>query len=71
MPDPTCEAAERIAKRLGIPRGQLYARAIEAFVKTRRHVGVRESLAKVYGAAPARVDPALDQLQAEALREEW
>jgi hypothetical protein len=71
LPDPTFEAAERVAKRLGMPRSQLYAQAVEAFVKSHGGVGVRESLARVYGTAPARVDPMLDQLQAEALREEW
>jgi hypothetical protein len=30
-----------------------------------------KTLAEVYGAQKATVDPLLDQLQAEALREEW
>jgi metal-responsive CopG/Arc/MetJ family transcriptional regulator len=71
VPNPTFEAAERVSKRLGMSRSQLYSRAVEAFVKTHRGVNVREALAAVYGAEPSGVDPVIDQLQAEALREEW
>ena len=71
IPDPTFEAAERVSKQLGMSRSQLYARAVHAFVKTHRGVGVREALAAVYGAEPSGVDPVMDELQAEALHEEW
>jgi metal-responsive CopG/Arc/MetJ family transcriptional regulator len=71
VPDPTFEAAERISKRLGMSRSQLYSRAVDAFIKEHRGVGVREALAAVYGSEPSEVDPLIDQLQAEALREEW
>ena len=54
-------------------RSQLYARAVEAYVGAHRGSEVREKLAAVYGAATAAatVDPVIDRLQAEALREEW
>jgi metal-responsive CopG/Arc/MetJ family transcriptional regulator len=71
VPDPTFQAAERVAKHLGMSRSQLYARAIDAFVKTYRDAEVREALAAAYGTEPVTVDPLIDQLQAEALREEW
>jgi metal-responsive CopG/Arc/MetJ family transcriptional regulator len=71
VPDPIFEAAEKISKRLGMSRSQLYARAVEAFVKTQRTVGLREALEAVYGSEPSRIDPAFEQLQAEALREDW
>jgi len=71
LPDRTFKAAERVSKRLGMSRSQLYARAVEAFVKTQRGGEVREALAAVYGSEPAAVDAMLDGLQAEALREEW
>jgi metal-responsive CopG/Arc/MetJ family transcriptional regulator len=71
VPDPTFEAAERVSKQLGMSRSQLYSKAVEAFVKSHRGVGVREALAAVYGSEPSKVDPVIDQLQSEALREEW
>jgi metal-responsive CopG/Arc/MetJ family transcriptional regulator len=71
VPDPTFEAGERVAKRLGMSRSKLYAQAVEAFVRAHRGVEIRETLAAVYGSATAAVDPVIDKLQADALREEW
>jgi len=71
VPDPTFEAAERVSEQLGMSRSQLYSRAVEAFVRAHRGVGVREALEAVYGSAPSEVDPMIDLLQSEALREEW
>ncbi len=71
VPDPLFEAAELICKDLQIPRSQVYARALEDFVKSQRHVGVREALDMVYGQKSAELDPMLEDLQAEALHEDW
>jgi predicted transcriptional regulator len=72
VPDDTFEAAERMARRLRMSRSQLYARAVEAYVGAHSGSEVRETLAAVYGSATAAtVDPVIDRLQAEALREEW
>lgn len=71
VPDPTFRAAERVSKRLGMSRSRFYATAAEEFVRVHRDVDTRQALAEVYGAQKATVDPLLDQLQAEALREEW
>ena len=71
LPDPTFKAAERVSKRLGMSRSQLYAQAVEAFVESHRGADIREALAAVYGPEPSAVDPVIAQLQAEALREEW
>ncbi len=71
VPDPLFEAAERISKHLRIPRSQLYARALQAYVKGHRTIGIRESLEAVYSQESSELDPMLVDLQAEALREEW
>ena len=71
VPDPTFEAAERVSKRLGMSRSQLYSRAVEAFVKRHRGADVRQALEEVYASEPATIDPVIDRLQAEALREKW
>jgi metal-responsive CopG/Arc/MetJ family transcriptional regulator len=71
LPDPTFQAAERVSKRLGMSRSQFYAQAVESFVKDHRGVDVAEALAAVYGSEASTVDPLIDHLQAEALREEW
>lgn len=71
IPDPVFEDAERIAQRLGVSRSQLYARAVEDLVKLHRGDDVRAALEAVYGSESSGVDPVLEHLQAEALREEW
>ena len=71
VPDPTFEAAERVSNRLGISRSQLYSKAVAKYVEPYKQEEVREALEAVYGSEPTEVDPVLDELQAEALREEW
>ncbi len=71
VPDPTFEAAERVSKRLGVSRSQFYSTAVEKYVEPFRQEEVREALEAVYGSESPEIDPVLDELQAEALREEW
>lgn len=71
IPNPIFEAAERIAERLSMSRSQLYSRAVEDFVKTHRGEDIKEALEAVYGAEPSELDPVMEQLQFEALREDW
>lgn len=71
IPDPDFEDAERIAQQLGLSRSQLYARTVEELVRAQRRDGVRAALEAVYGSESSGVDPVLEHLQAEALREEW
>lgn len=72
LPDRVFEAAERVAKRLGISRSELYARAVASFVEEHRGDKVTEVLDRVYSTADSRLDPALVRLQAASLpRDEW
>jgi hypothetical protein len=60
VPDPLFRQAETVARRLRIPRSQLYARALEAFLRTQRRPDVTERLDAVYGGA-----------KGEALDRDW
>ena len=72
IPDPLFKEAERLTKRLRIPRSQLYARALEAYIARQRSKGIKEALDEVYGTEPSELDPVLARLQSEALgREKW
>jgi metal-responsive CopG/Arc/MetJ family transcriptional regulator len=74
LPDEIFEEAERLARRRGMSRSELYARAVAEFVKGERFLGVRELLDSVYAADPngSRLDPALGEMQARSLpKEEW
>jgi hypothetical protein len=66
-PDPVFEAAERLAKRLGKSRSELY-------LKEHRDEDVTERLNEVHGAAPeeSAVDEPLMDLQIRSVgKEDW
>lgn len=65
LPDAVFEAAERLAKRRGMSRSELYAQAIAQYVQAERSMGVRERLDAIYRADPdaSRLDAALEKLQ--------
>ena len=67
LPDGVFDAAERVAKRLGISRSELYARAVARFVEEHRGDKVTEALDRVYAESDSRLDPALTRLQAASL----
>ncbi len=63
IPDPLFEAAERLAKRLRIPRSQLYARAIERYLSEAQERGVTARLNQVYAEETSELAPVLAALQ--------
>jgi hypothetical protein len=71
IPDPIFDAAEDASRRLRMPRSRFYSQAVEALVKIHRVQGVRKALEDLYAAEPSDLDPVLEELQAEALREAW
>ena len=74
IPDPLFGAAERLAKRLGLSRSELFQRALQAFLQQHNDDGVTEALDKIYGPASGdgSLDPLLEQLQLASLpKDEW
>jgi metal-responsive CopG/Arc/MetJ family transcriptional regulator len=74
LPDPLFEAADRLARQLGMSRSQLYAEALRAYLDKNRDQDVNARLNEIYGAEPelAELDPVLDALQLEVFRkEQW
>ncbi len=72
IPDSLFAASERLAKKLGMPRSRLYARAIERYVAEAETRDVTERLNKVYEHETSELDPILEALQSLALpREKW
>ena len=72
IPDPLFEEGEKVSQRLRLPRSQLYARALQAFI--RQHAG--EEITAQMNAALERVgatrDPDWENLGLEvARREKW
>ena len=75
IPDVIFQDAERMAKRKGMSRSELYANAVAEYVKSERFMGVRERLDSVYGGIipqESQLDPALAQIQSASLgKDEW
>lgn len=57
LPDRLYEEAEKTAESLGIPRSQLFARALEEFIERHKRENVTERLNRVYSeTAPDQLD---------------
>lgn len=49
IPDAVFKVAERLAKRLGVSRSELYVRAISSYVEEHKGQKVTELLNEIYG----------------------
>jgi metal-responsive CopG/Arc/MetJ family transcriptional regulator len=72
IPDPIFREAERISRRIRVPRSQFYAHALEAYVRERFGEDITERLNEVYARTSSKLDPAAEGLSLEILRrEKW
>ncbi len=72
IPDPIFQATELSASYLGISRSELYTRAVEEYIASRRFVNVTEALNKIYEEEPATLDNKLYSMQIKSTPyEEW
>ncbi len=75
IPDRIFRAAEKTAKRLGIPRSQLFARALEEFIGNHNRDSVTEKLNSVYQGVGAEKDDllavSLDRLRKATRNDAW
>ncbi len=72
IPDRVFEAAERLAKRLGMSRSELYSKAVANYVDRNRAMGVRERLDAVYETDPvsSRLDDVIAKMQSASVEDE-
>ena len=61
IPDPLFNAAESLARRMGVSRSELYQIAVREYVARQRYSIVTETLDEVYGSGgeEALVDPVI------------
>ncbi len=72
LPDALFTSGDRLAKRLGVSRSELYARALAEFVAKHKGSDVTRRLDAVYAEAESHVDPATMAAQLKTLpRESW
>jgi len=74
IPDSLFNEAERLARRMGLSRSELYQRAVEAYLKKHQQKSVTDALNEVYDSEPdqSRLDSATELMQYASLPgEEW
>ena len=72
IPDRIFESAERVAKRLGMSRSELYSRAVAKFVDDHSGDRVTAELDRVYAEIDSRLEPDIAETQdATLLSEAW
>ncbi|MCI0451071.1 MAG: ribbon-helix-helix domain-containing protein [Candidatus Latescibacteria bacterium] len=71
IPDNLFEAAEKVARRLGISRSELYQRAVTRYLEQQGGGVVREALDVVYGKQSNRdLDPLIEAAGEQLLTDE-
>jgi metal-responsive CopG/Arc/MetJ family transcriptional regulator len=68
LPDHLYEEAERTARSLGLPRSQLFARALEEFIATHKRENITERLNQVYSSLAPTESDAVGDVGIEAIR---
>lgn len=71
IPNELFESADGLARRLGMTRSELYARALREYLREHRGEGVTDRLDEVYGAEEdISLDPAVARMQQSSLPED-
>ena len=72
LPDPLLDAVDELAKRLGISRSELFAVALESYLRSHRQTEVTERLNEVYREEESSLDPVMTAIQSASLPlDEW
>ena len=69
LPDQLYQEAEKTAHELGIPRSQLFARALEAFISMHKRENITERLNRVYSKIDQSEFTQMTNASIEAIRE--
>ena len=72
IPDEVFEAAEKIAKQLGVSRSELYSNAVKDYIKPHISEDITSTLNALYSREDSSVDPILQCMMVSSLeREDW
>jgi len=69
VPDQVFEAAEHLARDLGISRSELYSTAIARFLQQHDTSRITEKLDRLYSVQPSELDQEVQELQASSVPE--
>jgi hypothetical protein len=70
LPDELFHQAEATARRLGVSRSELYAKAIAEYVKQQQGQAITERLNDVYSRGPAKLDAELLRAQLQSVEKD-
>ena len=70
IPDSIFDAAERLAERRNVPRSQVFAEALEQYLKEHGGESIRQALDAIYSTEDSRLDSAVAEAQAKVLDDE-
>ena len=72
LPDPIFHQAESVAKRLGVSRSELYAKALTEYLRKYNDEQITAKFNEIYAEENSAIDPVLSQMQFSSLSvEEW
>lgn len=71
LPDRTFARADALARRLGISRSELYARALDAFLGPPTDDEITAAIDAVYADTDSSLDPAVRRAQRRAVGDTW
>jgi len=67
IPDPVFEAADKLARRMGVSRSRLYSVALQRFVQDHDDEAITAKLNEVYATEASELDPILQSVQSRSL----
>jgi len=68
IPDDLFKQAEQTARRLGIPRSQLFAKALQEFIQSHSRENITEKLNKIYPDRSPESQQQIGNLSVDLLR---
>ncbi len=73
IPDPVFKTAERLAKRLGLSRSELYVRAISSYIEKHKNQKITDLLNEIYdGMENQELETGFKRAQMKSIdKEEW
>jgi hypothetical protein len=72
IPNPIFQAAEDLAKKMGVSLSELYTAALNAYVAEHQKENITETLDQIYADEPSTLEPELIKMQIVSLEaEEW
>jgi hypothetical protein len=68
IPHRVFEAAEKLARRLGISRNRLYTLALQRFMQEHDDSTITAKLNEIYATQPSALDPTLQSIQSRSVK---